>query len=146
MTYCYLIEAQNGLVKLGCSQYPNERLGACRTHSPILCRMIAIWPGNFLDESRLHKTYIAHRNHSEWFRLEGEFAAFVDSMRGQGVDAIDEWDSLIYHSMTRREYGKQKRSLAHKKNWADPKWRAERMEWIAEQARRRRAEKAGASA
>lgn len=98
MTFVYLIEAQNGLVKVGVGQKVGDRFTATRTHSPVLVRLIAAWPGTPKDEAALHVKFAAYRSHGEWFRLEGNFARFVDEWRGHNMPDIPEWDELLFES------------------------------------------------
>lgn len=95
-TFIYLIEAQNGLVKIGIGQKVRDRYQATRLHSPILTRLIACWPGAQIDEDALHERFRAFREHGEWFALRGEFAAFVERSRGLGVSSIPAWVELKF--------------------------------------------------
>lgn len=95
-TFIYLIEAQNGLVKIGIAQKVRDRFQATRLHSPVLTRLIAFWPGSQLDENALHERFRAFRDHGEWFVLRGELAAFVERSRNVGVDHIPTWGDLKF--------------------------------------------------
>lgn len=97
-TFIYLIEAANGLVKVGIGQNPRDRFQATRLHSPVLTRLIAYWPGAKIDEDALHQRFRTEREHGEWFAKRGEFAAFVERVRGQGVDHIPAWNDLKFYS------------------------------------------------
>lgn len=95
-TFIYLIEAQNGLVKIGIAQNVRDRYQASRVCSPVLTRLIAMWPGTRIDEDALHERFRSVREHGEWFALRGEFAAFVDRSRGLGVGYIPTWGDLKF--------------------------------------------------
>lgn len=125
----YLIEAENGLVKIGCSKWPAERLKAVRLHCCEPTRLIAAWPGRKADELALHARFEAYRIHTEWFRPEGEFASFVDEMLGHGVERIEDWSECRYRpsALVAEERRKQK-SEAMKAAWAAPGAR-ERWQW-----------------
>lgn len=118
MSFVYLIEAQNGLVKIGSSICPTSRLLATRTHSPVLVRLIAMWPGNRADEYELHARFEEYRSHSEWFKIEGEIIKFVDTYRGIGVQSVEDWDRNMYYNRNIiRQETNQKLSVAQKKYW-----------------------------
>lgn len=95
-TFIYLIEAQNGLVKIGIAQNVRDRYQASRVCSPILTRLVAMWPGTRIDEDALHERFRSVREHGEWFALRGEFAAFVKRSRGLGVGSVPTWDELKF--------------------------------------------------
>ena len=122
--YIYLIEAQNGLAKIGYSRSPHERALHVMSHSPIGARLIAYWPGNKADEARLHEIYAEYRSHREWFRIEGLFQEFVERNRGRGVKRIPERDAVL--APTDRGKGRTcaVRSAIMRQRWADPEWRA----------------------
>ncbi|WP_139235073.1 GIY-YIG nuclease family protein [Methylobacterium sp. yr596] len=98
MTFIYLIEAQNGLVKVGVAQKVMDRFTATRTHSPILVRLIAVWSGTSDDEADLHARFATFRSHGEWFRLEGDFAQFVNERRSHNIPDIPEWSELSFEN------------------------------------------------
>ncbi len=119
----YLIESECGRIKLGSSFDPLARLAAFYVNSPRPLRLIARWPGSQSDEMQTHKRFAAYRRHNEWFVLEGEFAAFVESRRGLGVEGIPEWDTLLW--LNRRERARTKRAAAQRAIRSDPVWQAE---------------------
>lgn len=92
----YLIEARNGLVKIGCANAPEHRLSVIAGHSPIPVRLIAVLPGHFEVEGELHRRFAAYRENREWFRLSGDFADFVDRHRGAGLSGgVVSWDAVV---------------------------------------------------
>jgi hypothetical protein len=108
----YLIEAENGLVKIGRAQIVGDRVQACRVHSPLRVRLIACWPGAEVDEAALHERFRAHRQHGEWFNPEGEFGAFVARSRGIGVDAVASWDDLRFSERNAFRYRRSSEARA----------------------------------
>lgn len=123
-TFLYVIEAQNGVLKIGSSETPFSRAAACHAHSPVPCRLIAAWEGKREEEARLHHSFAAHCSHSEWFRIEGVVAAFADFVRGTGVEAIPEWDAISFAGRDeRRRIAAGRRSAALKAKWSDPEYR-----------------------
>lgn len=108
-SYIYLIEAENGWVKIGHAISVFDRASAVRTHSPLRTRLIAWWPGGGADERDLHEQFAGHRQHGEWFRPEGAFGAFVSERRGLNVADIPEWDDLLY--VNRDEFTKRRSAV-----------------------------------
>ena len=96
-SYIYLIEAKNGMVKIGLGQNVKDRMQATRLHSPVLTRLIAFWLGDAVDDEALKEKFRAFRHHGEWFYLTGEFAEFVDASRGLGVGEYPDWDDLVFY-------------------------------------------------
>lgn len=123
----YIVEAQNNVAKIGKSVSPRHRaLSVCACNS-VPARLIAILDGSAYDEAELHKRFNAYRSHGEWFRIDGQFADFVSSVRGTGVDRIFEWAELTFDQKSKRlGGGKINRSIAQKLVWADPEYRARR--------------------
>lgn len=109
-SFIYLIEAENGLVKIGKGQRVEDRVQSVRLHSPVRCRLIAAWPGDAEDERTLHEHFASARDHGEWFRLEGGFSAYVESRRGLSVPHIPDWLDLAFDQ--RGNFVKQRTALA----------------------------------
>lgn len=137
-SFVYLIEAQMGVLKIGCSARPETRLKTMAVNSPTPLRLIAVWPGVTADERALHARFDAHRFYNEWFRIEGDLAGFVESVRGKGVARIPDWsDSGPSGSAERKKAGRHSASMKLKALWADPAHR----EFLADvKARRKRIE------
>lgn len=109
-SFIYLIEAENGLVKIGKGQRVEDRVQSVRLHSPVRCRLIAAWAGDADDERALHEHFAGARAHGEWFRLEGGFGAYVESRRGLNVSHIPTWSDLSYER--RGEFLKERVALS----------------------------------
>jgi hypothetical protein len=125
-SFVYLVEAHNGNIKIGCAAKPAARLAAIRTHSPLMARLIAVWPGCYADEQALHQQYRDCRSHCEWFEVRGEFAEFVAEKRGTGLERVEEWHEIAYQSAEDKVARTSRlRSAAHKARWADPQYRRE---------------------
>lgn len=123
-SFVYLIEAQIGVLKIGCSARPETRLKTMAVNSPTPLRLVAIWPGVTADERALHAKFADNRFYNEWFRIEGELAEFVANVRGIGVTAIPDWsDSGPDGSAERKKAGRRKASAKLKALWADPSHR-----------------------
>lgn len=126
-SFVYVIQAENGMLKIGQSSEPFKRIRSINLHSPVRCRIVAILKGLKKNELLLHRRFAAARAHHEWFRCEGEVAEFLDAVFGCGVDRVLDWTEVTEASRTTAE----RRALAHEKKakamralWADPARRA----------------------
>jgi hypothetical protein len=128
-SFVYLIEAQIGVLKIGCAFSPESRLTSVRTHSPVPTRLIACWPGSYIDEQALHARFIAHRSHFEWFRIEGELLKFVAERMGQGLEAIEPWSAVLFDSSARRTASRARATSKMKAAWSDP---ALKLHWLGQ--------------
>lgn len=129
MSFVYLIQAQNGVVKIGCAQIPEQRLAAVKTHSPVPVRLIAVWPGDFAEERAFHKRFDACRSHLEWFRVEGELLAFIAEKQGVGLDRILGWHEITYlPDAAKKEAGVSRLRVLANERWADPAFRRKIMQ------------------
>lgn len=83
--YIYLIEAPNGLYKLGRAQCPERRLKELQYHSPV--RLTLVYSLRCQDavkaEYILHKVFKEKRSHGEWFALDPEDITFLVSRLGR---------------------------------------------------------------
>ena len=131
-SYVYIIEAQNGVAKIGCARDPHQRLATVRTHSPVLTRLISIWPGTYADERALHGKFEEYRLASEWFQIDGRFRRFFVEQSGKGVDKIPDWSSLTFHSAEERKVRtKTLRQASMRSVWSDPAWKLEQLAALA---------------
>lgn len=137
--YIYIVEACNGIIKIGVSERPENRASSCSLHSPIPVRLIAAWRAPWREEGRLHKKFDHHRLHNEWFRVEGDLALWLETKRGLGVPEIMDWSLIDGNSSRakRKEISKQRRSAALKRAWARPGYRERRAKEMAEYKSRR---------
>ncbi|WP_210381148.1 GIY-YIG nuclease family protein [Microvirga zambiensis] len=125
--YVYVVEAQNGLVKIGCSRVPESRAALISAHSPVLARLIAKWPGSQAEERELHARFSEYRHHNEWFSLVGPVAAFAAEVRGKDVE-IPGWDCLMSLAEHERKLQRSERaSRRARERWANPEWRSKWM-------------------
>lgn len=123
----YLIQAENGYIKIGSADDPHRRFKCYPASSPLQLRLIAILPGKTKDELQLHRRFDACRRHSEWFFPDGEMTKFVAEVWGQGLDAVADWavDYRAAREESKRR-GRLARIEAHKRLWATPGYREER--------------------
>jgi hypothetical protein len=126
----YLIEAECGTVKIGCSRWPSNRLSCMTGHTPVPVRLIAQWAGDRSVEMALHNQFVGQRSHNEWFRVEGPVAVFVETMRGVGMEgSIPDWSELHFsNSAEKRAAAGRKRGEKLRAKWADPEYREMRLQ------------------
>ena len=78
----YFIECVgHSLVKIGVATNVVQRLTDLKCACPFELRILATIPGSFDDEGRLHSQFSGYHVRGEWFRLEGEVAAFVEGVQ-----------------------------------------------------------------
>lgn len=73
--FVYIAETKDGLIKIGYSINPKNRMHSLRTS--LICRT----PGTLRDEKAMHHHFGKHWAHGEYFRNEGELAEYVDALR-----------------------------------------------------------------
>jgi len=74
----YFVQASNGLVKIGVSGSPENRLRTLQTMSPVPLRLLLVLQGGGAHrEAELHEQFAEHRSHGEWFRPAPELLAFI---------------------------------------------------------------------
>lgn len=123
----YVVEAATGVIKIGVSQWPEDRVETINTHSPCPCRLIATWDGDHGDERKLHDRFHQFRSHCEWFFPSAAVIAFVAEVRGRGVDRILDWVEITALGRAERWQASRKRqSEKIKALWANPEYRAKR--------------------
>lgn len=138
--YVYVIEAQNGFIKIGYGESPRNRATAVATHSPIPTRLVATIPATQRQEAEIHELFAAFRNHREWFRVEGPVVAFLEMVRGRGIASVPAWDACLYvGQVERRRRGAEIRSRLAKERWANPEWREPHLALLKAHRERRRA-------
>jgi len=70
-----------GLVKIGCSENPLERIRALKTGSSDKLRLIGVIPGGRKKERELHARFIDKKDHGEWFLLSKQDLADIGIMQ-----------------------------------------------------------------
>jgi hypothetical protein len=78
--YVYFIGADEGLVKIGFSNAPLERITAMQLGSPVLLRFLALVEGTPKLERRYHERFAAFRVRGEWFARSPEILAEIDRL------------------------------------------------------------------
>lgn len=139
----YVFQAENRYIKIGFAHDPHRRLFGCLSNSPLQLRLIAVFPGNRGDEAKLHAQFEGSRAHSEWFLPTDEISAFTREIWGTGLDAVTDW--VTDYKAVRdaaKEQARVKRSEAHKRLWADPAFRQQKLTDYKRWAEQRRSERA----
>lgn len=75
--YVYAIRSECGLIKIGWSNNPAKRLSKIQSDAPRKCELVGSIPETREHEKSLHLRFSAFRERGEWFREEGDVAAFV---------------------------------------------------------------------
>lgn len=79
--YVYFIQrGSKREVKIGSAYGVRSRFGSLKTASPDDLRLIGVLAGDDKTEREMHKRFKAHWIRREWFRLEGELAAFIKQL------------------------------------------------------------------
>jgi hypothetical protein len=75
--YVYVVRFQK-YVKIGFSRSPDTRIKMIRASLPEPIKVVSIQPGSEVDERFTHRAFAAYRQHQDWFREEGELAAWIN--------------------------------------------------------------------
>lgn len=144
MKCLYVIQAQNGAIKIGLSQDPNGRLVSLRTGSPLPLRLIAVLgPGTRMDEIGAQRRFDHCRSHGEWFR-GADVDAWVSDIFGTGMECVPSWEQcewVSYDAEIRR-----RSAIRVEKFWSWQEWRwteilsAPMWRWCEAEAKRRNPE------
>jgi hypothetical protein len=87
--YIYLMRpvGMAGPIKIGCSYKPAKRLVQLSYWSPFPLEIIAVAPGHFDTERRIHLHFPEERMHAEWFQPSERVVAFASAlMAGRSLD------------------------------------------------------------
>jgi hypothetical protein len=79
--YVYFIGADEGLVKIGVSNAPLERITTMQMGCPVLLRFLALRRGDAKVERGYHDRFAAHRVRGEWFERVPEIQAEIKRLR-----------------------------------------------------------------
>jgi hypothetical protein len=74
----YFIQSNdNRYIKIGKANNPVKRLAALQTNSPHRLKLLAVMPGDYEEESLLHKRFAVFRTQGEWFNAVPILMDFV---------------------------------------------------------------------
>lgn len=76
----FVADKQRGVVKIGFSVEPMDRMATLQIGSPNKLEMLAAVKGTIQTERQFHRRFAQHRVNGEWFRLTGDLATFVESI------------------------------------------------------------------
>jgi hypothetical protein len=83
--FVYFIEGA-GLVKIGRSVCPNERLKFLQRGSPVQLTLLAvIEEANGRREAQLHRKFASYRKHGEWFSYVPEIEKYINQCKQSGL-------------------------------------------------------------
>lgn len=77
----FLQEGGNGLIKIGYSRYPKERMRNLQLCCPIQLRCLGYFVGTQEDEGALHEKFVIQRRHGEWFVPAPEIFDHIESLK-----------------------------------------------------------------
>lgn len=82
---CYFIGGDHGLIKIGYSYNPHERLKALQLGSPVDLRVLATAPGGAARERAYHDQFAEARVRGEWFSRTPEIEAEIARLQGEAA-------------------------------------------------------------
>ena len=80
----FIQEGENGPIKIGYSNDPEQRLRKLQDGNPELLKLIAVIPGDRQRERDAHRNLEPFRCRGEWFRPNGEVFDYIE--RAERVD------------------------------------------------------------
>lgn len=122
--FVYLVEAENGMVKIGSSDRPVCRARLIASGNAAKTRLISFFRGDRADERALHKRFDDFRTWGEWFEVVGDLREYVESRRGLGVTHIPDWTAISREARIARQKDEARRvGIKVKARWSDPERR-----------------------
>lgn len=73
----FIQQGEAGPIKIGWSRNVRTRIATFQTASPYPLRLLLVLAGEERDERRLHDWFSRERLNGEWFKSDGEVAAFI---------------------------------------------------------------------
>lgn len=98
---CIGISPRDGLIKIGWTVNPTDRLETLQSMSPVILRILATMPGSMRTEQELHQRFGVHRRHGEWFEPADDLVAFIKALDPARADI----DTRPPKLGRRRQYG-----------------------------------------
>jgi hypothetical protein len=81
--WVYFIGGESGLVKIGWSGRPKERLASLKTASPVRLAILAQVRGPYAMETEYHRRFASHRRHGEWFERHPDILTEIERLQEQ---------------------------------------------------------------
>jgi hypothetical protein len=82
----FLRGARTGMVKIGYSRAPFERMRMHQESSPDILSMDGVMIGPYALEGELHRRFKQHRSHGEWFHGADELLQFIETNKVKNLD------------------------------------------------------------
>lgn len=83
--HIYFIGAlDRSLIKIGVSVDPRGRFHGLRNSSPTPLELLATVSGTVQDERKIHRVFLAHRSHGEWFAGVAPLLELINFVRNHG--------------------------------------------------------------
>ena len=83
----YLAEC-SGLFKIGYSETPQERVNSFQIGNPFKVTLVSVWNGDRVQEQLLHEFFFHKRNTGEWFALDSDDIAAMETFLASGTEPI----------------------------------------------------------
>jgi hypothetical protein len=135
----YLIQlGENGPVKIGRGNSPEQRLRELQTSSPIELRLLGTRPGGARAEAELHKQFSANRIRGEWFRFNDEMipAFFACNLADETSRVATQRKEIIermrLREAKREERKKKQKEASRKAAEKRSKFLARRESWLSQ--------------
>ena len=91
MGFIYVLRSE-GFLKIGWSRNPEARLRTAKTFNPRPVDLVGFFDAEDRQEREVHIKFSAYRlNGSEWFKDEGEVAAWAATLSVGGNDILTDW-------------------------------------------------------
>ncbi len=77
--YVYVVEAPNGLYKVGWAKRPEKRLAELQLSSPVRLTLLCSWRCRDANKAEgiLHQVFREKRSHGEWYALDLDDIVFL---------------------------------------------------------------------
>lgn len=103
VSWVYFASDAAGLIKIGFSAYPRQRLGALRGANPRITGFVRVIDGGAPTERWLHKRFAARRVAGEWFKFDREMLTVIppDEIPVTRSEVVEPVRSLGYQARLR---------------------------------------------
>lgn len=92
----YIIEAENGRIKIGYTGGPARgRARGIQTGNACKTRLVATIPARLEQEKSLHAMLDQYHAWGEWYDFPPHIDAYIRSLFGIGIDSIPDWSEQV---------------------------------------------------
>jgi len=107
MSFVYIAEDQNGLVKIGCSNQVEDRLAVLsRAHGPM--RLLFLTRGDYKLEAAMHRSFAQYKvpvgRSIEWFKQDGELADFLTRNKRTHTQLVSALEQYQFDKQVLQEF------------------------------------------